>query len=134
MAVDIRRATTGVSPARIGASSLECSSAEISDMPLINFVAETRDGTLVGFAEGDLRSHADGCDPASPVGYLEDGTWLRITGIGARFLVSAEEWAGSLGCAEVASDAWIDSDISQRSHEALGFEVVGPCVHYRKTL
>jgi aminoglycoside 6'-N-acetyltransferase I len=40
-------------------------------VPLINFVAETADGTLTGFAEVDLRSHADGCDPAHPVGYLE---------------------------------------------------------------
>src|SRR5215471_19164711 len=40
-------------------------------MPLINFVAEAADGTLAGFAEVDLRSHADGCDPARPVGYLE---------------------------------------------------------------
>ena len=34
-------------------------------MPLINFVAETTDGRLTGFAEVDLRSHADGCDPAT---------------------------------------------------------------------
>jgi hypothetical protein len=30
-------------------------------MPLVNFVAENSDGTLAGFAEADLRSHADGC-------------------------------------------------------------------------
>lgn len=40
-------------------------------MPLVNFVAETADGRLLGFAEIDLRSHADGCSPALPVGYLE---------------------------------------------------------------
>lgn len=28
-------------------------------MPLVNFVAETADGRLIGFAEVDLRSHAN---------------------------------------------------------------------------
>jgi len=27
--------------------------------------------SLVGFLEVGLRSHADGCDPAQPVGYVE---------------------------------------------------------------
>jgi len=39
-------------------------------MPLVILVAEG-DGRLVGFLEVGLRSHADGCDPASPVGYVE---------------------------------------------------------------
>src|SRR5436305_15258927 len=40
-------------------------------MPLVNFVAETADGKLFGFAEIDLRSHADGCSPVRPVGDRE---------------------------------------------------------------
>jgi len=106
-------------------------------MPLMNFVAETSAGRLVGFAEVDLRSHADGCDPSRPVGYLE-GWYVaenyRRQGIGARLLAAAEEWARGLQCAEMASDTWIDNEVSQRSHEALGFEVVDRCVHYRKAL
>jgi aminoglycoside 6'-N-acetyltransferase I len=106
-------------------------------MPLINFVAESADGTLTGFAEIDLRSHADGCDPARPVGYLE-GWYVtgeyRGRGIGRRLLSAAEEWARSHGCVEMASDTWVDNDLSQRCHEALGFEVVDRCVHYRKRL
>jgi aminoglycoside 6'-N-acetyltransferase I len=105
-------------------------------MPLCNFVAE-HSGRLVGFAEVDLRSHADGCDPARPVGYLE-GWYVvgdaRRFGVGRRLLEAAEAWARSLGCVELASDTWIDNEVSQRCHEALGFEVVDRCVHYRKAL
>src|SRR5215831_7792946 len=82
-------------------------------MPLINFVAETADGMLTGFAEVDLRSHADGCDPARPVGYLEG--WyvteeVRHSGIGRRLLAAAEEWARGLQCVEMASDTWIENE------------------------
>jgi serine/threonine protein kinase len=34
----------------------------------------------------------------------------------------------------MASDAIIDNELSQRAHEALGYEVVDRCVHYRKRL
>lgn len=106
-------------------------------MPLIIFVAETEAGALVGFAEVDLRSHADGCDPASPVGYVEGWYVIdeyRPAGIGRQLLSAAEEWARSHGCVEMASDAWIDNQLSQACHEALGFEVVDRCVHYPKGL
>ena len=39
-------------------------------MPIALLVAEVA-GSVVGFVEVDLRSHADGCDPAQPVGYVE---------------------------------------------------------------
>jgi aminoglycoside 6'-N-acetyltransferase I len=106
-------------------------------MPLITFVAETADGTLVGFLEADLRSHADGCDPSRPVGYLEGwyvADQFRRMGVGSRLLAAAEDWARGLGCIEMASDTWIDHETSQRAHEASGFEVVDRCVHYRKAL
>jgi len=34
----------------------------------------------------------------------------------------------------MASDTWIDNEASQRAHEALAFEVVDRCVHFRKAL
>jgi aminoglycoside 6'-N-acetyltransferase I len=47
---------------------------------------------------------------------------------------AAEEWAHSQGSHEMVSDTWINHQSSQRAHEALGFEVVDRCVHYRKPL
>jgi len=106
-------------------------------MPLIILIAETGDRRVVGFMEVDLRSHADGCNPAHPVGYIE-GWYVaenyRDQGVGKRLVAAAEDWARSHGCVEIASDTWIDNEVSQRAHEALGYEVVDRCVHYRKTL
>ncbi len=107
------------------------------NFPLVIFVAEQSDGHLVGFLEADLRSHADGCDPSRPVGYIEG--WyvepaFRRKNVGARLMAAAEGWARSKGCREMASDAWLDAVDSQRAHEAPGFEVVDRCVHYRKPL
>jgi aminoglycoside 6'-N-acetyltransferase I len=106
-------------------------------LPLACFVAESPVGTLVGFVEAGLRSHADGCDPAQPVGFIEG--WyvapeFRRRGIGRRLVATAEDWARAQGCLEMASDTWIDHDFSQRAHAALGYEVVDRCVHYRKPL
>ena len=106
-------------------------------LPLIILGAEARDGVLAGFLEVDLRSHADGCNPSRPVGYVE-GWYVaenhRHRGIGRKLLAVAEDWARSQGCIEMASDTWVDNEVSQRVHEALGYEVVDRCVHYRKTL
>jgi len=68
--------------------------ALVLTMPLIIFVAEANDGTLVGFLEVDLRSHADGCNPSRPVGYIE-GWYVtedhRQCGIGGKLLEKAED-------------------------------------------
>jgi aminoglycoside 6'-N-acetyltransferase I len=47
---------------------------------------------------------------------------------------SAENWARAQGCLEMASDALIDYEGPQRAHEALGFDVVDRCLHFRKGL
>ena len=106
-------------------------------MPQVIQVAEANDGTLAGFLEAGLRSHADGCDEAHSVGYVEGWyvaeNW-RQQGIGAELLRAAEDWARSQGCIEMASDTAIDNEVSQRAHEALGFEVAERSVLYRKKL
>jgi aminoglycoside 6'-N-acetyltransferase I len=110
--------------------------ASYSTLPLSVLVAEAS-GDLVGFVEVGLRSHADGCDPARPVGFVEGWFVLpahRRRGIGRALIRAAEDWARAQGCRELASDTWLDNADSQRAHEASGFEVVDRCVHYRKSL
>lgn len=106
-------------------------------MPLVILVAQTGDGTLAGFLEVGLRSSADGCNESRAVGYLEgwyvEENWRR-QGVGAELLRAAEEWARGQGCLEMASDTTIDNLVSQRVHEALGFEVAERSVLYRKSL
>lgn len=99
--------------------------------------ADVESGALAGFVEVGLRSHAESCDTARPVGYAEG--WfvrseLRKSGVGAALMRAAEDWARTQGCGEMASDAQIDNNVSQRVHEALGYHEVDRCVHYRKKL
>jgi aminoglycoside 6'-N-acetyltransferase I len=106
-------------------------------MPAAIFVSCDESGALNGFLEANLRSHADGCDPAEPVGFVEG--WFvaegwRQRGLGRVLMRAAEAWAREQGCVEMASDTWIDNLASQQAHEALDFEVVDRCVHFRKTL
>jgi aminoglycoside 6'-N-acetyltransferase I len=105
-------------------------------LPLVLLVAE-REGRVIGFVEVGLRSHADGCDPRIPVGYLE-GWYVepdhRRTGAGRALVEAAETWVRAQGCRELASDTWLEAELSQHAHAALGFEVVDRVVHYRKPL
>jgi aminoglycoside 6'-N-acetyltransferase I len=106
-------------------------------MPIVIFVAEASDDMLAGFLEVDLRSHADGCNPSRSVGYVE-GWYVqencRSRGIGRALLAAAENWARSQGALEMASDTWVENEVSQRVHAACGYEIVDRCVHYRKKL
>ncbi|MCK6462006.1 MAG: GNAT family N-acetyltransferase [Planctomycetes bacterium] len=108
----------------------------LSTLPLVAMVAECAGG-ISGFVEVGLRSHADGCDPGRPVGYVEG--WFvepahRRKGVGRALLAAAEAWCREQGATEIASDTWIDNGGSQRAHEALGFQEVDRCVNYRKRI
>jgi aminoglycoside 6'-N-acetyltransferase I len=108
-----------------------------SQFPVVALVAEDARSGLLGFLEVGLRSHADGCDTQRPVGFVEG--WFvreehRGRGIGGELMHAAEEWARAQGCREMASDALIDNAGSERAHTALGFEIVDPCIHFRKAL
>jgi len=105
--------------------------------PCALFVSDAGGGSVVGFVEVGLRSHADGCDPDQPVGYLE-GWYVaepwRGQGVGRALVEAAENWARGQGCVEMASDTWIHNEGSQHAHEALGYAVVDRCVNFRKRL
>ena len=94
------------------------------------------DGGIVGFLEGRLRSHADGC-ATSPVGYLE-GWYVepprRRTGVGRVLCGAFEVWARERGCRELASDTWPENAGSVAAHRRLGFEEVDRVVLFRKSL
>ena len=59
VAVDVLRAFTTAAYALAGGAES------------IILVAEVSNRVLAGFLEVDLRSHADGCNPSRPVGYIE---------------------------------------------------------------
>jgi GNAT superfamily N-acetyltransferase len=65
---------------------------------------------------------------------LLSGGAHRSKGAGRALMRAAEDWARSQGCRQMASDTWLDNEPWQRAHEALGFEVVDRCVHFRKAL
>lgn len=106
-------------------------------LPLVVLVAEEPKGCLVGFVEVGLRSHADGCNPSRPVGFIE-GWYVepdyRRRRVGTKLIAAAETWARQQGCTEMASDTWLHAIYSQHAHAAIGFEEVDRCVHYRKLL
>jgi aminoglycoside 6'-N-acetyltransferase I len=100
------------------------------------FVASRADGCLGGFVEASTRNHGEGCE-TSPVGYIEG--WfvdedLRGHGIGASLIRAAEDWARALGCEEMASDTWLDNDVSIQAHKKLGYEEMERLVHFAKRL
>ncbi len=100
------------------------------------FVVERSKGKLGGFLEAGKRKYAEGCD-TSPVGYIEG--WyvdkdLREKGIGKALVGAAEDWARSQGLTEMASDTWLDNEVSIRAHMKLGYEETVRLVHFVKKL
>jgi aminoglycoside 6'-N-acetyltransferase I len=109
----------------------------VGKLPSTMLVAEDGSGGLTGFVAAGLRSHADGCNPEQPAGFVEG--WFvrekfRGQGIGRALIRAAEAWARTNNCIEMASDALIDNQPSLDAHRALGFEIVDRCVHFRKNL
>src|SRR4051812_2182105 len=99
------------------------------------FVCEREDGGLCGMLELSLRNYAEGCEGETPYvesWYVDAG--VRGTGVGARLMRAAEEWARGRGYTEMASDTLLDNHASERAHLALGFEVVERAIHFRKVL
>ncbi|MGD2109804.1 MAG: GNAT family N-acetyltransferase [Phycisphaerae bacterium] len=100
------------------------------------FVAVRPSGTLGGFIEISIHPHAVGCNTRS-VGYLEG--WyvdpdLRQTGVGRQLIAAAESWARARGCREMASDCYLDNDVSLTAHQACGYTVTRRLIHFMKKL
>ena len=99
-------------------------------------VADRGNGRLAGFVEIGSRTYAEGC-ASTPVAFLEG--WyvdpdVRRTGIGARLVRAAEDWARANGYSEIASDTELDNHISLRAHLALGYDEVERQICFRKSL
>ena len=100
------------------------------------FVASNTDGQLVAFVEVGLRDHGEGCE-TSPVGYIEAwfvGEYVRGQKLGRELIHAAEEWARRKGCAEMASDTWLENEASIAAHLKLGYWEVERLVHFVKRL
>lgn len=94
------------------------------------------DGRPVGMIETRIREYGEGCE-TSPVGYIEG--WfvypeLRGQGIAGTLTQAAEDWARGKGCTEMASDTWLDNEVSIRAHVKLGYYEVERLVHFVKQL
>jgi len=91
----------------------------------------------IGFIEGSIRSDYVNGTETSPVGFVE-GVFvvpeLRRHGVARRLFEAIGDWAKARGCRELASDALIENEASQRAHRALGFKETERVVYFSKTL
>jgi aminoglycoside 6'-N-acetyltransferase I len=107
-----------------------------SDLLRAVFICEDGQGRPLGMLELSLRPYADGCR-SSPVPYVE-GWYVapdaRGGGVGGALMRAAERWAAGQGFTELASDALVDNEQSERAHKALGFDEVERRIQFRKAL
>jgi aminoglycoside 6'-N-acetyltransferase I len=93
--------------------------------------------TPVGFIEGSIRGDYVNGTETSPVGFVE-GVYvvpaLRRHGIARRLFAAIGDWAKARGCRELASDALLANEASQRAHRALGFEETERVVYFSKKI
>jgi aminoglycoside 6'-N-acetyltransferase I len=103
-------------------------------LQLMVYDAERR---AVGFIEGSIRGDYVNGTESSPVGFVEGvyvvPTWRR-KGIARLLFDGIGDWARARGCRELASDALIDNEISQRAHRALGFRETERVVYFARPL
>ena len=96
------------------------------DPPCVAFVAEAKDGGLVGFVEVGMRSYAEG-GPAAVAAYVE-GVWVepdhRRRGVARALLDAAAQWGGDQGATWLGSDALLDNEASDAWHRAVGFDEI----------
>ncbi|ENT4450416.1 cryptic aminoglycoside N-acetyltransferase AAC(6')-Iy/Iaa [Salmonella enterica] len=93
------------------------------------------DGVAMGFADASIRyDYVNGCD-SSPVAFIEGIFVLpscRQRGIAKQLIAAVQQWGVNKGCREMASDTSPENTISQKVHQALGFEETERVIFYRK--
>jgi len=93
--------------------------------------------TPVGFIEGSIRSDYVNGTETTPVGFVE-GVYVapgwRRRGVARQLFAAIGDWARARGCRELASDALLENETSQRAHRALGFRETDRVVYFAKTL
>jgi aminoglycoside 6'-N-acetyltransferase I len=91
----------------------------------------------IGFIEGSIRGDYVNGTETSPVGFVEGvyvaPSWRR-KGVARSLYEAIGDWARARGCRELASDALLDNEASQRAHRALGFEETERVVYFSKRL
>jgi len=91
----------------------------------------------IGFIEGSIRSDYVNGTETSPVGFVE-GVYvlpsLRRQGVARQLFDAIGDWAKARGCRELASDALLENEGSQRAHRALGFRETERVVYFSKRL
>ena len=91
----------------------------------------------LGFIEGSIRSDYVNGTGSSPVGFIE-GVYVvpsrRRKGVARQLYAAIADWAKARGCRELASDALVDNEVSQRAHRALGFRETERVVYFTKAL
>jgi aminoglycoside 6'-N-acetyltransferase I len=108
----------------------------LADADYAIFVASGANGQLVAFIEAGLRDYGEGCE-SSPVGYIE--AWFveeqtRGQKLGRALVGAAEQWAREKGCAEMASDTWLENEAGIAAHLKVGYEEAERLVHFVKRL
>jgi aminoglycoside 6'-N-acetyltransferase I len=91
----------------------------------------------IGFIEGSIRGDYVNGTETSPVGFVE-GVFVipawRCKGIARQLFAAIGDWARARGCRELASDALLANEASQRAHRSLGFEETERVVYFRRML
>ena len=99
------------------------------------FVVPGPNDRLLGFLEVSIREIIDEGCIFKHIGYIEgwyvEPDWRR-KGIGGELVKAAEEWASGKGVTEMGSDTGIEDIVSQKAHQALGYQEQDRLILYRK--
>ena len=91
----------------------------------------------IGFIEGSIRADYVNGTETSPVGFVE-GVYVapgwRRKGVARQLFAAIGDWAQARGCRELASDALLENEASQRAHRALGFKETERVVYFVRKL